>query len=343
MFLALVTGWAVVITIALAAVFIFLTVLINKFISKQDEMKTWMVLLYVMDVVILFGAVGFVMWMFGYDIVTELNNIWTAIKQGIVDKVGALIGTAITIFVVMLVLRIFRIFVKKAANKSAMNKKRVLTILKVAQSLVTYVVELVALLVILALWGVNVMPALAGLGVLGIIIGMGTQSLIKDFISGFFIIFEHHFDVGDTVEINGFKGIVIDIGLKSTKIRNWKQDIKIFANGSIENTINYSLSPSVGIIDFGIAYEEDVQKTIDLLNGELPKFRERFPEILEDPLILGVMELADSSVNIRVIVRTETEKHYGVERAIRQGIKEILDANDIEIPFPQRVIHKAGE
>lgn len=343
MFLALVTGWAVVITVALAVVFVFITVVINKFISRQDEMKTWMVLLYVIDVTLLLVGVGFVMWMFGYDITTELNNIWISIKQGILDKVGALIGSAITIFVVMLILRVFRIFVKKAANESALNKKRVLTILKVIQSLVTYTVDLIALLIILALWGVNVMPALAGLGVLGIIIGMGMQSLIKDFISGFFIIFEHHFDVGDIVEINGFKGEVIDIGLKSTKIRNWKQDIKIFANGTIENTINFSLSPSVGIIDFGIAYKEDVQKTIDLLNGELPKFRERFPEMLEDPLILGVTELADSSVNIRVIVSTETEKHYGIERAIRQGIKEILDANDIEIPFPQLDIHKTEE
>jgi moderate conductance mechanosensitive channel len=343
MFLALTTGWAVAITAALAVVFVWITVIINKFISKQDEMKTWMVMLYVIDVILLLVAVGFTMWMFGYDIVTELNNIWTSIKQGIVDKVGALIGSAITIFVVMLILRIFRIFVKKAANKSALNKKRVLTILKVAQSLVTYVVELIALLVILALWGVNVMPALAGLGVLGIIIGMGTQSLIKDFISGFFIIFEHHFDVGDIIEVNGYKGQVIDIGLKSTKIRNWKQDIKIFANGSIENAINYSLSPSTAIIDFGIAYKEDVQKTIDILKVELPKFRERFPEIIEDPLILGVMELANSSVNIRVIVRTETEKQYGVERAFRQGIKEILDANNIEIPFPQVVVHKPEE
>jgi len=343
MFLAVVTGWAVVITVALAAAFTFITVVINKFISRQDEMKTWMVLLYVIDVTLLLVGVGFVMWMFGYDTATELNNIWISIKQGLLDKVGALIGSAITIFVVMLILRVFRIFVKKAANESALNKKRILTILKVVQSLVTYTVDVIALLIILALWGVNIMPALAGLGVLGIIIGMGMQSLIKDFISGFFIIFEHHFDVGDIVEINGFKGEVIDIGLKSTKIRNWKQDIKIFANGTIENTINFSLSPSVGIIDFGIAYKEDVQKTIDLLNGELPKFRERFPEMLEDPLILGVTELADSSVNIRVIVRTETEKHYGIERAIRQGIKEILDANDIEIPFPQMAIHKTEE
>ena len=185
------------------------------------------------------------------------------------------------------------------------------------------------------------MPALAGLGILGIIIGMGTQSLIKDFISGFFIVFEHHFDVGDIVEINGWKGEVIDVGLKSTKVRNWKQDIKIFSNGSIENTINYTLSPSTAIIDFGIAYKEDVQKTVDLLNLELPKYVEKFPDITEPPIVLGVTELANSSVNLRVIIRTATEKHYAIERAFRQIIKEILDANDIEIPFPQVTVHQA--
>ncbi len=341
MFLAFSIGISIIITIILVVFFIWMTVFINKFINKQEVMKKWMLLLYGIDILILLGIIGFIMWMFGYDLVTELNHIWTSIQTGFISKIGVLIGSAITIFIAMLVLRIFNIFVKKTSKKAGSKQKRMLTILKVVQSLITYTVEIIALLVILALWGVNVMPALAGLGVLGIIIGMGTQSLIKDFISGFFIIFEHHFDVGDIVEINGFKGEVIDIGLKSTKIKNWKQDIKIFANGSIDNTINYSLSPSIAIIDFGIAYEEDIQKTIDLLKEELPKLREIFPEILENPNVLGVTELADSSINMRVIVKTETEKHYGVERAIRQKIKEILEKNNIEIPYPQIVVHNS--
>ncbi len=341
MFLTFSTSLSITLTIAVIVFFIWLTIFINKLINKQVIMKKWMFLLYGIDILILLVIIGFIMWMFGYDLIAEANNLWISIQQGFINKIGALIGTAITIFIAMLVIRIFNIFVKKASNKTSSKQKRVITILKVVQSLVTYTVEIIALLVVLALWGVNVMPALAGLGILGIIIGMGTQSLIKDIISGFFIIFEHHFDVGDIVEINGFKGEIIDIGLKSTKIKNWKQDIKIFSNGSIENTINYSLSPSIGIIDFGIAYKEDIQKTIDLLKKELPKLRKIFPEILEDPQVLGVTELADSSINMRVIVKTETEKHYGVERVIRQEIKRLLEENDIEIPFPQIVVHNS--
>lgn len=341
MFLTFSTSLSIILTVAVIVFFIWLTIFINKLINKQVIMKKWMLLLYGLDILILLVIIGFIMWMFGYDLIAEANTLWVSVQQGFINKLGALIGTAITIFIAMLVLRVFSIFVRKTSKKAESKQKRMITILKVVQSLITYTVEIIALLVVLALWGVNVMPALAGLGVLGIIIGMGTQSLIKDIISGFFIIFEHHFDVGDIVEINGFKGEVIDIGLKSTKIKNWKQDIKIFSNGSIENTINYSLSPSIGIIDFGIAYKEDIQKTIDLLKKELPKLRKIFPEILEDPQVLGVTELADSSINMRVIVKTETEKHYGVERAIRQEIKRLLEKNDIEIPFPQIVVHNS--
>lgn len=343
-FLAVAPSWgSILLAVLLGGAFIGFTIFINRKIKKQDEVKKGMIWLYVLDAILLFASLGVILWLFGYEIETELGKLWTSIETGFASKVGAIIGTVITIFITMFIVKVANIFVKKASNRAQFNKKRVLTILKVTNSIVKYAVEIIALLIILALWGVNVMPALAGLGILGIIIGMGTQSLIKDFISGFFIIFEHHFDVGDIVEINGYKGEVIDIGLKSTKIKNWKQDIKIFANGSIENTINYTLSPSTAIIDFGIAYGENIQNTIDILNQELPKYMQNFPDIIDVPTVLGVTELADSSVNLRVIVRTNTEKHYSIERAFRQRIKEILDENNIEIPFPQVVVHKGKE
>jgi small conductance mechanosensitive channel len=212
--------------------------------------------------------------------------------------------------------------------------------LKVTNSLINYVVKIIAFLVILSIWGVDVLPALAGLGILGLVVGLGAQSLIKDLIAGFFIIFEHHFDIDDVVEINGFKGRVIDIGLKTTRVQNWKNDIKIFSNGSISEPINYSVANSMAIVEFGIAYHEDIQKTIDLLNQELPKYKALLPELLEIPTVLGVTDLASSSVNIRVICKTLPESQYNAERKLRQGIKEILDANGIEIPFPQVVVHE---
>lgn len=329
-------------TVLLVVLYVVIFIVINKYINKhQDSGKKGLIYLYLLLFIILFVFVGLVMWFFGYDVWMELENLWQAIETGIVDKIGAIIGTVITVFAVMMILKVVNILVKKAISKPGAMQKRITTIMKLVKSIITYTVDIVAVIVILSLWGVNVLPALAGLGIMGLVIGLGAQSLIKDFISGFFIIFEHHFDVGDIVEINGFKGEVIDIGLKTTRIKNWKQDIKIIANGTINDLLNYSKSESVAIIKFGIAYKEDIQKTIDLLNQELPKFKDKYPEIIENPTVLGVSDLADSSVNITVICKTMTEKHYGIERAIRQGIKEILDQNNIEIPFPQMVLHKA--
>jgi small conductance mechanosensitive channel len=219
-------------------------------------------------------------------------------------------------------------------------KKRKRTIAKVTNSIIKYCVGILMILIVLSIWGVNVAPALAGLGILGLVIGLGAQRFINDLISGFFIVFEHHFDVGDKIEVQGFKGEVTSIGLKTTKIKNWKGEIKIVNNGEISTLINFSRNPSVAVVEFGIAYKENIQQTIDLLNFELPKLRLDFPMIIEDPKILGTIDLASSSVNLRAIAKTLNEEHYAVERAMRQRIKEILDEHGIEIPFPQVVIHQ---
>lgn len=331
----------VCLTIVLAILYYFICKFIGRLVNdKDDKVKKGFVWYYFILFVILLVFVGLALWFFNMDMLVILESIWDFLKQAVLDSVGSIIGSVITIFIAVILLKLVNILVKRAIEKEGPNQKRVTTIMKVVKSILKYVIYLVAIIVVLAMWNVNVLPALAGLGILGLVLGMGAQSLIKDFISGFFIIFEHHFDVGDIVEVNGFKGEVIDIGLKTTKIRNWKQDINIVSNGNISDLINYSKSPSVAVIKFGIGYAENSQKTIDLLNKELPKFRDQFPEIIEDPVVLGVTELADSSVNMTVIVKTETEKHYAVERAIRQGIKDILDKNGIEIPFPQMVVHK---
>ncbi|MFA7076765.1 MAG: mechanosensitive ion channel family protein, partial [Candidatus Izemoplasmatales bacterium] len=269
------------------------------------------------------------------------TGFWDEIVKFLLIQISDIILTVIIILILSFLLKLMKIILMKSAKRDGPNKKRRITMLKVTNSLINYTVKIIGLLVILAIWGVDVLPALAGLGILGLVIGLGAQSLIKDFIAGFFIIFEHHFDIDDVVEINGFKGRVIDIGLKTTRVQNWKNDIMIFSNGNITQSINYSVADSIAVIEFGISYEEDIQKTIDLLNQELPKLKNTLPEMIENPVVLGVTDLASSSVNIRVIARTLPESQYNVERKIRQSIKELLTDNGIEIPFPQIVVHES--
>jgi small conductance mechanosensitive channel len=320
--------------------------MLSRFLSNENRhINKWLIfILYIIYFIFVVGAIGFGLYMWGLDVETYLTDLWDDIGDAVLDKVGAIIMTVLIIVVMGFITKLFKYFVKRSQKLMiTSNDKRRHTILKVTSSIVNYTVKILALILILAAWGVNVLPALAGLGILGLVIGLGAQDLIKDIIAGFFIVFERHFDVGDMIEVNGFKGEVIDIGLKTTRVRNWKQDVKIFNNSSLQNTINYSVTQSLAIVDFGIEYEADVDKTLEVLAAELPKLRPLIPELTDDPVCVGVTSLADSSVNLRVIGKTNTEQHYGVERMLRKEIKKILDANDIGIPFPQVVVHQAKD
>ncbi|MFU8792727.1 MAG: mechanosensitive ion channel family protein [Acholeplasmataceae bacterium] len=332
------TLWTLGIIIGIGTFFYIEKRLMNSFV---ETMRQWVVgLIYLVSFALFLGGIIAILWAWNIEIITYLNTIWANIIAAIESSIGAVIGSLFIVFISLLIFRISKMIFKRVESKEGPNQKRKKTIAKVTTSIIKYIVGIFAILAILALWGVNVLPALAGLGILGLIIGLGAQKFINDLISGFFIIFEHHFDVGDIIEAQGFKGEVIDIGLKTTKIRNFKGEVKILANGQIDSLVNYSQKFSLALVEFGIAYKENIQQTIDLLNEELPKFAETLPDIIEPPVILGVTELANSSVNIRVMARTLTEKHYGIERKFRQRIKELLDEHGIEIPFPQVVVHQ---
>jgi len=334
----------IVVTIAISIVVITLFVLERIFIKKREEtIKKWVLfLLFLASLVVFVGAALGIMLVWNLDISTFASQYWTDIVAFFTASVPALIGTAITLFVWFVILRIAKITLKRLGDKPGALQKRRKTISKVMYSIINYSIAIIGIIVILAIWGANVLPALAGLGILGLVIGLGAQKFIQDLIAGFFIIFEHHFDVGDVIEVAGFKGTVIDIGLKTTKLRNWRGDIKIFNNGEVNTLTNYSKNPSIAVVEFSIAYKEDINKAMDVLKAAFPLFRDQYKDVLlEDVNIVGVIALADRGVDLRVTVKTLNEQHYGIERALRKFIKETLDANEIEIPFPQVVVHKS--
>ncbi|MDD4212824.1 MAG: mechanosensitive ion channel family protein [Bacilli bacterium] len=331
-------------TIGIIVLLIVCIVFIKKTLLGKDKLAKKVVFFaYTLDFVLLISAVTGLLFLWGFDFTTHFSSFFRNAIIYLEKKVTAIIASVVVFFVTLIVFRFTKIAMKQVGKKEGPLQKRKKTIAKVVASTIKYVVGIIAILVILAIWGVNVVPALAGLGIAGLVVGLGAQQFINDLISGFFIIFEHHFDVGDVIEVGGFKGEVIDIGLKTTKIRNWKGEVRILANGNVDNITNFSLHPSVAVVDFSIAYEEDIEKTIVLLNQELPKIKESFPQILEDPTIVGVTALGDSAVTLRATCKTEQEKHYAVERYMRQAIKKTLNDNGIEIPFPQIVINRKAE
>ena len=218
---------------------------------------------------------------------------------------------------------------------------RALTIAKLLNSVVKYVIWFVVIMVILSSLGVDLTPFIASAGVVGLAIGFGAQEIVKDFISGFFIIFDGEFEVGEIIEVDGFKGAVLTIGLRTTVIENWMGQRKIINNGAIEKIINFSRNNSLAIVDFGVAYETDLLKVSDIMPAFLEEIKEKYEVITEMPSFLGIIELADSSINMRIIAKTETMKHFQVERDIRKDVVLYFREHDIEIPFPQVVVHNA--
>ncbi|MDA3931452.1 MAG: mechanosensitive ion channel family protein [Tenericutes bacterium] len=336
----------IAITIGLVVFLVGSYFVINRILNKQEDKvnKLLIFTLYLLLFIEIVAAITFGLYIWGVDLEAYLLDLWDKIGANILDKIGAIISSILIIVFSGFVTKLLKILVQRSQKiMSSTSEKRKHTITKITSSIVNYIVKIVAFLLILTVWGVNVLPAVAGLGILGLVIGLGAQDLIQDFIAGFFIVFEKHFDVGDMIEVDGYKGEVIDIGLKTTRVKNWKQDIKIFNNSSLHNAINYSITQSVAIVEFGIAYGSDIDKALEILKTELPKTREIIPELTDDPVCVGVIALADSSIILRVVGKVKTETHYGAERMLRKEIKKILDAAGIEIPFPQRVIHNAKE
>ena len=332
--------------LATIATVVFLTsflIVETKWIKKkEDTLPKWVIIsTYLLSFVILLASIAVILFIWNFDIETYFLTIKDQFLAGLAASVGRFVSSALVLFIALLILRISKITLKRIGQRPSPNQRRKRTVARVIRSITKYTIWLIAILIILSLWGVNVAPALAGLGIMGLVIGLGAQKFINDLIAGFFIIFEHHFDVGDKIEVKGFKGEVVDIGLKTTKIKNWKNEILILSNGEVTSLINFSKDISVAAVEFGIAYKEDMQKVIDLLNLELPKIKDLFPQIIEDPKVVGVTNLNASSVDMRVTCKTLNEQHYAVERGMRQRIKEILDEHNIEIPFPQVVVNQA--
>lgn len=315
----------------------------NRNLVERSKTKLVLVSYLIYTVILLFLiVVSFLYWNTTFSKVVGLD--WEIVSDTITTQIGALISSLLVLILGFGLVRVIKILLNHSQTSDSMkNTKRRKTIVKLTTSIVDYVLKIVIVLIVLSIWGVNVFPAIAGLGILGLVIGFGAQDLMKDFIAGFFIIFEKHFDVGDIVEINGFKGEVIDIGLKTTKVMNWKKDIKLFNNASVQNAINYSFTESMAIVEVGISYSEDIEEVIQVLNEQLQAVSEDNPDIIDKPECVGVINFSSSSIDIRVVAKTATERHYGVERLLRKEIKKVFDENKITIPFSQIVLHHSKE
>jgi small conductance mechanosensitive channel len=206
-------------------------------------------------------------------------------------------------------------------------------------SIIRYGSLIVAGFLILSAWGVETPTLLASAGILGLAISFGAQSLIEDVLSGLFLIFEKQFSVGDVIQIGDFRGMVTEIGIRTTKFEDVNGDIKTINNSDIRSAINTSSHLSPAFCDISITYGENLEKVETIIKNNLGKMKQEIPDIAEGPYYRGVQSLGDSGVVIRVFAKTEESKKYQVTRDLNRAMKLLFDKNQIEIPFPQMVVH----
>lgn len=231
-----------------------------------------------------------------------------------------------------------RVIMLRSKTPIGYTERRQNTIIKLLQNGLTYIVYFAGILAILSAVSINVVGLLAGAGIAGLAIGFGAQSLVKDIITGFFIIFEDQFGVGDTVMINQSNGTVQEIGLRTTKIKTYTGELHIIPNGNIVEVINYSVYNSLIMVDVSVAYESDVDEVERLINEFLDTAEERYPELVKRPDLLGVNALGASDVVMRIAAETLPMNHFKVGRLIRRDIKTFLDKHNIEIPYQKMVV-----
>ncbi|MED4969024.1 mechanosensitive ion channel family protein [Geobacillus sp. NFOSA3] len=238
---------------------------------------------------------------------------------------------------------IHNIFKMRQKAPIRISERREATLLRLLDNVITYVLYFIALIMILDTFGVEVKAILAGAGIVGLAVGFGAQSLVKDVITGFFIIFEDQFAVGDYVRIGNFEGYVEAIGLRVTKIRSWTGEVHILPNGSIAQVTNYSLNNSIAVVDVNIAYEEDIEKVEEAILELLPQLPAKYEDMVAPPELLGVQNLTNSEVVMRITCETKPMRHVSVARAIRKEVKMHLDEKGIKIPYPRLVLHDRNE
>lgn len=255
------------------------------------------------------------------------------------QKIPAMLATIEIITIAWLLNVLQRFILVKLLARS----KRGTTIVKLLNSFIKYLIVIIAFMLILNRWGVDTATLLASAGVLSLIIGLGAQSLISDIIAGIFIVFEGEYQVGDIVIIDGWRGTVDEIGIRTTKIIDWQGNIKIINNSAISSIINQSKELSVTTCVVGIDYREPIAKVELLIKNNLDKIRTAIPEIVDGPYYKGVDSLAESSVNLLFIATVKESDYYVVQRALNREIKMLFDENNICIPFPQVTINQPSQ
>lgn len=287
------------------------------------------------------------------------TEFWDKLLSAIFDWViTELPGILILLLILFIILRVVRfsvsrlknLLIRRAEHDTSIDtreaEKRINTLTGIVQGLVRVVLYSVFIMMILSKFGIDVGPILASAGIVGLAVGFGAQELVRDYISGFFMLLENQVRTGDVVIINGTGGLVEKIELRTITLRDLDGVVHIFQNGKINTLSNMTKEWSAMVFNIRVAYKEDVDQVMGIMKQvgeELQKDPKHGPEIIEPIEILGLDEFADSALIIKSRLKTKPIKQWNVGREYRRRLKIAFDKHNIEIPFPHTTIYWGEE
>lgn len=218
---------------------------------------------------------------------------------------------------------------RQEKSRISMNPRRFTTVGELLKNVTAFVCNFIMILIILSEFNFKLGPLLASAGVLGLAVGFGAQSLVKDVITGFFIILEDQFAVGDVIKSGEFRGTVEIIGLRTTRIRGLNGETYIIPNGLITSVTNYSVSNSLALVDLPVKNENRVNDTMSLIQRALEGISQRRPELMQDPEVLGIQSLTTSEYVVRIAAECHPNARDVAEREIFKDIKQALEAEEL--------------
>lgn len=264
------------------------------------------------------------------------SNGWIVIGKRMVASSANFIFTFVAIGICIAVIFIANFLINLFTSKKSRKSQTIGSLLK---SLVKYLTILVTIGFILTFWGMDVYGVIAGVGVLTLIIGLGCQTLIQDVISGLFIVFDDYFAVGDIVIIDGFRGVVSEVGLKTTKLTDFGGNIKSISNSTITTVVNLSRMDSKITVTIGCSYDEDVERVEAVIADAMDDFAKKIPNITKGPFYKGIDSIGASSINFLVLCYTKETDRFQVTRDINKELLLLFKENNVVIPYNQIVVN----
>lgn len=282
------------------------------------------------------------------------SDYWLSILKSIIEwTIHTLPSIIFTIIILLVVLKMLRLFLQRIFHFTLNRAKKIdeidegevekrgKTIVGMLYSVCRTVLWTIVVIIILEKLGINVKPILAGAGILGLAVGFGAQELVRDYISGFFIILENQVRTGDVAIINGTVGLVEKLELRTITLRDYSGTVHIFQNGKINTLSNKTKEWSASVFDIDVAYKENTDNVVSVMKEVADQMSKESPyseSIIEPIEIAGVDCFAQSSVVIKARIKTKPNDQLSIEREYKRRLKMAFDEKGIEIPFPHTVV-----